>query len=84
MIDLTTIPFAFYFVNQSIHSVLSHYTKPYYTTLDLRELICPECYEINQENNEEKNFIDIFSLNFQNILSNLKTNFLNFINKNNN
>lgn len=75
MLDLTTIPLAFYFLNQSMHSLMREYTKPHFTTLDLRELLCPECYETPPEP-EEKHFGDIFSLNLQKVLAGLKSNVL--------
>jgi len=42
-IELSTVPYAYYWVNATLHWVLGQYTSPYYTVIDLRHTICPSC-----------------------------------------
>ncbi|KAJ1438846.1 hypothetical protein B484DRAFT_477035 [Ochromonadaceae sp. CCMP2298] len=42
-LELSTVPYAYYWVNSTMHWLLEQYTTPNFVTLDLRHTICPSC-----------------------------------------
>jgi len=75
-LDLSSIPYAFQFVNSSLYSILQEYTEPKSTAIDLRHTLCSTCdqvegktYSLQEMWMESMKSFDYFFQNFWKILS---------------